>query len=180
MLLQQMQSKWHVGAKSSGRDSKWPGHPQCMPRCPRCNPIFGFKWVGYPGGSYLGCSSYARRDACVGPRRVLSYGKENLYSWLFRVQKRDGLFNMPIDESIYRAAVAHEVAHAIAFHNFKDQATLVGQEHIGFVTLFWTLDRTNRDKIRSRYSYDEGWQSHARMLYLMPPWNLARTSTGII
>lgn len=84
-------------------------------------------------------------------------------------KKHNALFGTPIDESIYRAVVAHEVAHAIAFHNFKEQPTLLGQEYIGFVTLFWTLDEVRRKQILWRYDYDEDWQKHAHILYLMDP-----------
>lgn len=84
-------------------------------------------------------------------------------------EKHNALFDIPIDESIYRAVIAHEVAHAIAFHNFKEQPTLLGQEYIGFVTLFSTLDQVRRKQILWGYDYDEDWLKHAHVLYLIDP-----------
>lgn len=77
-----------------------------------------------------------------------------------------GIFNIPVDDSVYRAVIAHEVAHAIAFHNFRATPTLLAQEYIGFVTFFTALERNRRDNILRRYQYDEEWLGYPAILYL--------------
>ncbi|GAB3543346.1 hypothetical protein GCM10027343_16610 [Noviherbaspirillum agri] len=77
-----------------------------------------------------------------------------------------GLFNIPVDESAYRAVVAHEVAHAIAFHNFRVPPTLLGQEYIAFVVLFNALEKSQCDDVLWHYDYDEDWLKYPAILYL--------------
>lgn len=76
------------------------------------------------------------------------------------------LFKVPIDEHVYRALIAHEVAHAIAFHNFKGAPTLLAQEYIAFVTFYTTLEITRREHILRQYEYDEDWVQYPAILYL--------------
>lgn len=75
-------------------------------------------------------------------------------------------FKIPFDASLYRAVTSHEVAHAIAFHNFKEQPTLLGQEYIAFVTFFSTISPAQREQILWRYDYDAHWQLYAIILYI--------------
>lgn len=88
------------------------------------------------------------------------------FSVLLDRGKKDELFKVPIDEFFYRALIAHEVAHAIAFHNFKGPPTLLSQEYIAFVTFYSTLEGTRREHILSQYEYDEDWVQYPAILYL--------------
>lgn len=81
-------------------------------------------------------------------------------------RRRHTTFKVPADPSIYQAVISHEVAHAIAFHNFRSEPTLLGQEYIAFVTFFTTLRPALRQEILWRYDYDESWQLYAVILYL--------------
>ncbi len=81
-------------------------------------------------------------------------------------RRRHNTFKVPAAPSIYRAVISHEVAHAIAFHNFKSEPTLLGQEYIAFVTFFATLRPDLREEILWRYDYDADWQLYAVILYL--------------
>lgn len=70
----------------------------------------------------------------------------------------------------YRAVTAHEVAHAIAFHNFETNPTRVAQEYIAFVTMFSTMPKDMQREILRRYAdYDTQWLHHPEMLYFSDP-----------
>lgn len=76
------------------------------------------------------------------------------------------VFNIPVDEAVYTAVIAHEVAHAIAFHNFRVPPTLLAQEYIAFVTFYSTLEESRRENILRNYHYDEDWMQYPVILYL--------------
>lgn len=82
------------------------------------------------------------------------------------LKKRSNPFTLPLDRSLYRAIVSHEVAHAIAFQNSKAQSSILAQEYIAYVTLFSTMAPMQREQILRRYSYDPAWQLYAAILYL--------------
>lgn len=75
-------------------------------------------------------------------------------------------FKLPLDRPLYRAVVSHEVAHAIAAGNFKQEPSYLGQEYIAYVTLFSTMTPTQRKKILRHYPPDDDWQAHAASLYI--------------
>lgn len=79
------------------------------------------------------------------------------------------LFNIPADESVYRAVIAHEVAHAIALPNFSVPPTVLSHEYIAFAAFFNALDKRQRDEIFWQYDYDEDWLKYAAILYLKDP-----------
>lgn len=84
-------------------------------------------------------------------------------------KERSVLFKPPLDRSLYRAIVSHEVAHAIAHHNFKKEPSSLGQEYVAYVTLFSTMASSQREKILQQYPYDSDWQVHAFSLYFIDP-----------
>ncbi|HEY0846244.1 MAG TPA: DUF6639 family protein [Noviherbaspirillum sp.] len=81
------------------------------------------------------------------------------------LSRRD-MFRVPLDQSLYRAIVAHEVAHAIADHNFLAPPSLLALEYIAYVTFFSSLPPAQREKILQPYWYDPEWPLYADALYL--------------
>lgn len=108
-------------------------------------------------GSAAGAYSQARRRIFI-----LSYRS-------FKERYHNPL-GVSMSKSIYRSVTTHEVAHAIASHNFALTPTLVAQEYIGFVTLFSTMHKGSREQILRRYShYNDEWLTHPEILYLGDP-----------
>lgn len=79
---------------------------------------------------------------------------------------------VPIDAEIYRALVAHEVAHVVAAHNFQiSKPTIQAHEYIAYVTMFATLNATRRELVLSKFSGD-GFETEQQMnttIYLCDP-----------
>lgn len=79
---------------------------------------------------------------------------------------------VPINNEIYRALVAHEVAHVIAAHNFKiAKPTVQAHEYIAYVTTFATLSEPERERVLSQFSGD-GFETEQQMnttIYLYDP-----------
>lgn len=80
--------------------------------------------------------------------------------------RRRDVFRIPIDQNLYRAVVAHEVAHAIADHNFSVPPSLLALEYISYVTFFFTIPAAQREKLLQPYWYDAEWPLYADVLYL--------------
>lgn len=80
--------------------------------------------------------------------------------------RRRDMFRIPLDRNLYRAIVAHEVAHAIADHNFSVPPSLLALEYISYVTFFSTMPPSQREKILQPYWYDAEWPLYADVLYL--------------
>lgn len=81
-------------------------------------------------------------------------------------KKHGSAFKVPLDRPLYRAVVSHEVAHAIAVDNFRQEPSYLGQEYIAYVTLFSTMTLAQRKEILRHYPIDTDWQVHAASLYL--------------
>jgi hypothetical protein len=82
------------------------------------------------------------------------------------LQLRGHSFKAPLNRSLYRAVVSHEVAHAIAAANFKKEPSCLGQEYIAYVTLFSTMESTQRERILRQFPYEENWQVQAPVMYV--------------
>ncbi|MCB1772002.1 MAG: hypothetical protein KDI88_00175 [Gammaproteobacteria bacterium] len=60
----------------------------------------------------------------------------------------DTLFGLPLNETLYRSVVVHELAHAIANQHFVDaRPSLVAQEYIAYVAQLSTLETATRARI---------------------------------
>jgi hypothetical protein len=98
-----------------------------------------------------------------GHVQILSYDE-------FR--KHGTWFNLPIDHTLYRALVAHEVAHAVAARNFKvPSPTIQAKEYIAYVTMLSTMPGEARDKVLSEFSaaaFEGEWQMQTA-IYLADP-----------
>jgi hypothetical protein len=58
------------------------------------------------------------------------------------------LFGLPMDDTLYRSVVVHELAHAIADQNFGyEHPSLVAQEYVAYVAQLATLEPALREKI---------------------------------
>ncbi|MBK5207579.1 MAG: hypothetical protein JJD98_19970 [Polaromonas sp.] len=81
-------------------------------------------------------------------------------------------FHIPIDASLYRSLVAHEVAHAISACNFKvAMPSIQAQEYIAYVTMFAAMAPVIRERILRQYpghGYDGDWQM-STTIYLLDP-----------
>jgi len=82
------------------------------------------------------------------------------------------LFGFPVDRALYRSLIVHEVAHAIASHNFSiSQPAWIAHEYIAHVTQFATLPHAYRDNVM-RHSPGKGFQTEAQInatILLMKP-----------
>jgi hypothetical protein len=81
-------------------------------------------------------------------------------------------FGLPIDRSLYRSLVAHEVAHSIAACNFKvERPVIAAHEYIAYVTTFATMAPGQRDLVLAQYP-GEGFDHDREMnstIYLIDP-----------
>ena len=77
-------------------------------------------------------------------------------------RKFDTWFGVPIDRSLYRSAVSHEVAHMVADFNFTiSQTSIQAKEYIAYVTQFFVMEPMLRKKILSRFpgeGFEGDWQ----------------------
>jgi hypothetical protein len=94
---------------------------------------------------------------------VLSYPDfQNFGDWL----------RMPINTEIYRALVAHEVAHVVAANNFQiPKPTVQAHEYIAYVTTFATMDAVQRKRVLEKFPGD-GFETELQMntaIYLCDP-----------
>lgn len=65
-------------------------------------------------------------------------------------QNENRLFGLPMDETLYRSVVVHELAHAIADQNFGyEHPSLVVQEYIAYVAQLATMPPDVKEKILS-------------------------------
>ena len=63
-------------------------------------------------------------------------------------KNRGRWFNTPIDRSMYRSVVTHEVAHAIAYCNFSMRnPSIQAQEYVAYVAMFATMAGDLRERI---------------------------------
>lgn len=81
------------------------------------------------------------------------------------LQLRGRSLKAPLNRSLYRAVVSHEVAHAIAAVNFKKEPSYLGQEYIAYVTFFSTMESTQRERILRQFPPEENWQVQAPVIY---------------
>jgi hypothetical protein len=106
----------------------------------------------------LGC--YLDRERRVA---VLAYAE---------ARRRETWFGIPLDRSLYRSLVAHEVAHAVAACNFKPaQPSIQAHEYVAYVTMFATMAPGQREAVFARYPGD-GYDDDAQMsstIYLLDP-----------
>lgn len=109
-------------------------------------------------GTALGVYSWKERQITV-----LTYAA-------FRAREmRAKKFRVPVSHEHYRAATAHEVAHAVTHHNFKADPSMLASEYVAYVTLFYTLPSAERDRILQNYSYEDDWEKCAAYLYMGDP-----------
>jgi hypothetical protein len=71
-------------------------------------------------------------------------------------------FGVPIDRSLYRSAVSHEVAHMVADFNFTiSKPSIQAKEYIAYVTQFLAMEPVLREKVLSHFSgeaFEGDWQ----------------------
>ena len=71
-------------------------------------------------------------------------------------------FGIPIDRSLYRSLVSHEVAHLVAYYNFKiSEPSIQAKEYIAYVTQFSAMESVLRKKVLSQFpcnAFEGDWQ----------------------
>jgi hypothetical protein len=81
-------------------------------------------------------------------------------------------FNVPIDASLYRGLVAHEVAHALGACNFKvATSSIQAKEYIAYVTMLATTAPAQRERVLSEFpgqGFEGDWQMNTT-IYLVDP-----------
>jgi len=67
-------------------------------------------------------------------------------------RKFETWFEIPIDRSLYRSLVSHEVAHLVADYNFKvSKPTIQAKEYIAYITQFSTMEPVLRERVLSQF-----------------------------
>lgn len=103
---------------------------------------------------------YSERDARVV---ILDYP---------RFSRQRSWFGVPIDRSLYRSLVAHEVAHAVAAHNFTiRRPSIQAKEYIAYVTTFSMMEPQQRNRVLATLparGFEGEWQMNA-FVYLADP-----------
>lgn len=93
---------------------------------------------GALAGRAVGC--YVRETQRV---LILSFGA---------FQAGGGWFQMPPSWELYRAAVSHEVAHAVVgCHSETRRLAVAAHEYVAYVTLFATMDQQLRTALLAKY-----------------------------
>ena len=81
-------------------------------------------------------------------------------------------FDLPLDRTMYRSVIAHEVAHAIAGHNFAAaEPGLLAQEYVAYVTQLAVMPAEMLNRILAQFP-GTGFESEAQMelfVLLMDP-----------
>jgi hypothetical protein len=71
-------------------------------------------------------------------------------------------FGIPIDRSLYRSLVSHEVAHLVADCNFKiSKPSIQAKEYIAYVMQFSTMEPVLRERVLSQFpseGFEGDWQ----------------------
>jgi hypothetical protein len=71
-------------------------------------------------------------------------------------------FGIPIDRSLYRSLVSHEVAHVVADFNFRiPNPSIQAKEYISYVTQFSTMEPLMRDRVLWQFpseGFEGDWQ----------------------
>jgi hypothetical protein len=87
-------------------------------------------------------------------------------------EKFETWFNLPIDASLYRSLVSHEVAHALGACNFRiDTPSIQAKEYIAYVTQLATMAPPLRGRVMAQFpgqGYEGDWQMRTS-IYLMDP-----------
>jgi hypothetical protein len=110
------------------------------------------------GDSAAGCRITSRLRAMV-----LVYSE-------FR--KFETWFGVPIDRSLYRSVVSHEVAHVVADANFTiPKPSIQAKEYIAYITQFSTMEPELRDRALALFpgqAFEGEWQM-STTLYMLDP-----------
>jgi hypothetical protein len=81
-------------------------------------------------------------------------------------------FSLPIDASLYRSLVSHEVAHAVGACNFRvARPSIQAKEYIAYVTTLATMTSAQRERVLSQYpgyGFEGDWQMSST-IYLVDP-----------
>jgi len=63
-------------------------------------------------------------------------------------EKREDWFDVPVDRSMYRSLVTHEVAHAVASCNFTiSEPTIHAKEYVAYVAMFAIMNPVLRTRV---------------------------------
>lgn len=83
-------------------------------------------------------------------------------------------FGIPIDRSLYRSLVSHEVAHAVAAHNFQvPDPPIQAKEYVAYVTMLSTMAPEQRDRVLRAFpgqGFEGEWQMNTLVYLVDPMW----------
>lgn len=87
-------------------------------------------------------------------------------------KKFETWFGVPVDRSLYRSVVSHEVAHAVADFNFTiSKPSIQAKEYIAYITQFSTMEPELRDRVLEHFSgkaFEGDWQM-SPIIYMFDP-----------
>jgi hypothetical protein len=87
-------------------------------------------------------------------------------------KKFETWFGVSIDRSLYRSAVSHEVAHAVADFNFTiSKPSIKANEYIAYITQFSTMEKGLRDRVLAHFpgkAFEGDWQM-STTIYMLDP-----------
>jgi hypothetical protein len=79
-------------------------------------------------------------------------------------------FGIPIDRSLYRSIVSHEVAHLVAGYNFRiPKPSIQAKEYIAYITQFSTMEPVLRELVLARFpieGFEGDWQMKSTIYML--------------
>ena len=86
--------------------------------------------------------------------------------------RQESWFKIPLDRTLYRSLVSHEVAHAIVARNFRRPAPpITAKEYLAYVTMFSTMPPSMRTRVMAQFpgeAFEGDWQIHT-IIYLADP-----------
>ena len=87
-------------------------------------------------------------------------------------RKFETWFGVPIDRSLYRSAVSHEVAHAVSDFNFTiSKPSIQAKEYIAYIAQFSTMEPELRSMVLSHFggtAFEGDWQMSST-IYMLDP-----------
>ena len=117
-------------------------------------------------------SLLTEEDTCTAAGYFLASSNKVLILSYSEFLKFETWLRVPITHALYRALVAHEVAHVIALHNFRvAKPTIQAQEYLAYVTSLATLEPAQRERVLSQFPGD-GYETDQQMnttIYLCDP-----------
>jgi hypothetical protein len=144
--------------------------------CAAALPVFTlFREAGLDKAIPLAVSVVASLPESLGPAVLGCFTPDDRHTRILTFESaraRGTWFDRPMDRTLYRSLVAHEIAHALAWCNTVDGPLSVrGREYVAYAVMFQTMDPHHREAILAQTpgkGFGSEWEISDTYLYLAP------------